>query len=643
MHLSDISHPNQLNDLSVDELKELARQMREKHLQTVAATGGHLGPGLGVVELTLGLYKTLNFDKDKVVWDVGHQAYPHKMLTGRYNDFHTLRQKGGIAGYLKLTENQFDHFGAGHASTSISAALGMAMARDARGDDYNVVAIIGDGALTGGMAYEAINHAGHMPDTNLIVVLNDNGMSISPNVGAMTRYLSQLRISPPLQSITDNLEAQLKSLPLVGSSLSPEIDRMKENMKLMTTVRNNKVGIIFEELGFTYVGPVDGHNLQELVDVFKLVQNVGGPILVHVATTKGKGYALAEKEQVGYHAQSSFNIATGKPKPSTKPKPPSYSKVFANTLTRLAQDDSRIMAITAAMATGTGLVAFQEKLPDQFVDVGIAEQHAVTLAAGMAYNGMRPVATIYSTFLQRAYDQIVHDVCIQKLPVFFCMDRAGVVGADGPTHQGLYDISYLRSIPNIVVMAPKDEAELQRMLVTGINYTDGPIAVRYPRGSGVGVPLADEGWQPLEIGKSELLRSGDDVLIVAYGTMVHTSMQAAEILTEHGIQATVVNARFVKPLDTDTILPLAERIGKVVTVEEGCLMGGFGSAVAEAILDAEVSATVTRIGVPDKLVDHAKAEESLADLGLTGSAIAERIRLKLQPGTQPQQPAEING
>lgn len=642
MHLSDISHPNQLNDLSVDELKELARQMREKHLQTVAATGGHLGPGLGVVELTLGLYKTLNFDRDKVVWDVGHQAYPHKMLTGRFKDFHTLRQKGGIAGYLKLTENQFDHFGAGHASTSISAALGMAMARDAQGDDYNVVAIIGDGALTGGMAYEAINHAGHMPDTNLIVVLNDNGMSISPNVGAMTRYLSQLRISPPLQSITDSLEAQLKNLPLVGSSLSPEIDRMKENMKLMTTVRNNKVGIIFEELGFTYVGPVDGHNLQELVDVFKLVQNVGGPILVHVATTKGKGYALAEKEQVGYHAQSSFNIATGKPKPSTKPKPPSYSKVFANTLTRLAQDDSRIVAITAAMATGTGLVAFQEKLPDQFVDVGIAEQHAVTLAAGMAYNGMRPVATIYSTFLQRAYDQIVHDVCIQKLPVFFCMDRAGVVGADGPTHQGLYDIAYLRSIPNMVVMAPKDEAELQRMLVTGINYTDGPIAVRYPRGSGVGVPLADEGWQPLEIGQSELLRHGDDVLIVAYGTMVHTSMQAAEILTEHGIQATVVNARFVKPLDTETILPLAERIGKVVTVEEGCLMGGFGSAVAEAILDAEISASVTRIGVPDKLVDHAKAEESLAELGLTGSAIAERIRIKLH-GAHPPQPAKVNG
>ena len=637
MHLSDIIHPNQLNDLSIDELKELARQMREKHLQTVAATGGHLGPGLGVVELTLGLYKTLDFDRDKVVWDVGHQAYPHKMLTGRYNNFHTLRQKGGLAGYLKLTENRFDHFGAGHASTSISAALGMAMARDAKGDDYNVVAIIGDGALTGGMAYEAINHAGHLPDTNLIVVLNDNGMSISPNVGAMTRYLSQLRISPPLQSITDSLESQLKNLPLVGSTLSPEIDRMKENMKLMTTVRNNKVGIIFEELGFTYVGPVDGHNLQELVDIFKLVQNVGGPILVHVATTKGKGYALAEKEQVGYHAQSSFNIATG------KPKPPTYSKVFANTLTRLAQDDSRIVAITAAMATGTGLVTFQEKLPDQFVDVGIAEQHAVTLAAGMAYNGMRPVATIYSTFLQRAYDQIVHDVCIQKLPVFFCMDRAGVVGADGPTHQGLYDISYLRSIPNIVVMAPKDEAELQRMLVTGIHYTDGPIAVRYPRGSGVGVPLADEGWQPLEIGKSELLRTGDDVVIVAYGTMVNTSMHAAEILTEHGIQATVVNARFVKPLDTDTILPLAERIGKVVTVEEGCLMGGFGSAVAEAILDADISASVTRIGVPDKLVDHAKAEESLADLGLTSSAIAERIRTKLQPGPQPAQPAEIKG
>ncbi|WP_017327940.1 1-deoxy-D-xylulose-5-phosphate synthase [Synechococcus sp. PCC 7336] len=643
MHLSDITHPNQLHDLSIAELRELARQMREKHLQTVAATGGHLGPGLGVVELTLGLYKTLDFDRDKVTWDVGHQAYPHKMLTGRYKDFHTLRQKGGIAGYLKRGESHFDHFGAGHASTSISAALGMALARDARGESFNVVAIIGDGALTGGMAYEAINHAGHLPKTNLTVVLNDNGMSISPNVGAMTRYLNQLRLSPPVQTITDRLEEQLKNLPLVGSSLSPEIDRMKESMKLMTAVRNNKVGIIFEELGFTYVGPVDGHNLQELVHVFTLVQNITGPVLVHVATTKGKGYALAEQEQVGYHAQSSFNLSTGKPKPSTKPKPPSYSKVFSHTLTRLAENDSRIVAITAAMATGTGLVKFQEKLPEQFLDVGIAEQHAVTLAAGLACEGMRPIATIYSTFLQRAFDQIVHDVCIQKLPVFFCMDRAGVVGADGPTHQGLYDIAYLRCIPNMVVMAPKDEAELQRMIATGVNYTDGPIAVRYPRGNGVGVPIVEEGWQELPIGKGEILRSGDDVLIVAYGSMVHPSLHAAEILTEHGIQATVVNARFVKPIDTELILPLASRIGKVVTVEEGCLMGGFGSAVAEALSDADVTVPVLRLGVPDKLVDHAKAEESLAELGLTSASIAERIRQKWQLAeAEVVQPAEVS-
>ncbi|MDZ7953447.1 1-deoxy-D-xylulose-5-phosphate synthase [Nostoc sp. DedQUE09] len=622
MHLSEITHPNQLHGLSVRQLQQIARQIRDKHLQTVAVNGGHLGPGLGVVELTLGLYQTLDLDRDKVIWDVGHQAYPHKLLTGRYDHFHTLRQKDGVAGYLKRGENKFDHFGAGHASTSISAALGMALARDLKGEKFKAVAVIGDGALTGGMALEAINHAGHMPKTNLLVVLNDNDMSISRNVGAIPRYLNKMRLSQPVQFIKDNLEEQFKQIPFVGESLSPELGRIKEGMKRLAVP---KVGAVFEELGFTYIGPVDGHNLEELIATFQQAHQITGPVLVHVATIKGKGYEIAELDQVGYHAQSPFNVATGKAIPSNKPKPPAYAKVFSHTLVKLAEQNPKIVGITAAMATGTGLDKLQAKLPNQYIDVGIAEQHAITLAAGLATEGMRPVAAIYSTFLQRAYDQIIHDVCIQNLPVFFCLDRAGIVGADGPTHQGMYDIAYLRCIPNMVIMAPKDEAELQSMIVTGVEHTSGPIAMRYPRGNGYGVPLMEEGWEPLEIGKGEILRTGDDVLIVAYGTMVYPGMQAAEILSEHGIEATVINARFVKPLDTELILPLAKKIGRVVTLEEGCVMGGFGSAIAEALLDADILVPVKRFGVPDVLVDHAEPNESKTELGLTSHQIAERV------------------
>lgn len=622
MHLSEISHPNQLHGLGLRQLEDIARQIRQKHLETVATSGGHLGPGLGVVELTIALYQTLDLDRDKVTWDVGHQAYPHKMLTGRYNRFHTLRQKGGVAGYLKRCENKFDHFGAGHASTSISSALGMALARDAKGEDFKVVAIIGDGALTGGMALEAINHAGHLPHTNIMVVLNDNEMSISPNVGAISRYLNKVRLSDPVQFLSENLGEQFKNLPFLGEQLSPDMKRVKEGMKRLAVP---KVGAVIEELGFKYFGPVDGHNLAELIDTFQQAHKVTGPVFVHVATVKGKGYDLAEQDQVSYHAQSPFDLTTGKALPSKKPKPPSYSKVFTQTLTKLAENHRKIIAITAAMGTGTGLTKLQAKLPQQYIDVGIAEQHAVTLAAGLACEGMRPVATIYSTFLQRGYDQIIHDVCIQKLPVFFCLDRAGIVGADGPTHQGMYDIAYLRCIPNMVIMAPKDEAELQRMVVTGVNYTEGAIAMRYPRGSGLGVPLAEEGWEPVPIGKGEILRHGDDVLLLGYGTMVNTALQVGEILREHGITATVINARFVKPLDTELILPLAQSIGKVVTLEEGCLMGGFGSAVVEALQDNDILVPVKRFGVPDKLVDHAKPEESKADLGLTSPQIAEEL------------------
>jgi 1-deoxy-D-xylulose-5-phosphate synthase len=623
MHLSELTHPNQLHGLSIKELQAIGRQIREKHLDTVAASGGHLGPGLGVVELTLALYQTLDLDRDKIVWDVGHQAYPHKLLTGRYKDFHTLRQKDGLSGYLNRDESRFDHFGAGHASTSISAALGFALARDAKGETHKCVAVIGDGSLTGGMALEAINHAGHLPNTNLLVVLNDNEMSISPNVGAIPRYLNKIRLSPPMQFISDNIDEQVRNLPF-----SPELSRVKEGMKRLAVP---KVGAVFEELGFTYMGPVDGHNLEDLIATFKEAHKHTGPVIVHVATTKGKGYAIAEKDQVGYHAQNPFDLTTGKSKPASGPKPPGYSKVFGETLSTLAENDRRIIGITAAMATGTGLDIFQKRVPDQYIDVGIAEQHAVTLAAALAADGMRPIATIYSTFLQRAFDQIIHDVCIQNLPVFFCLDRAGIVGSDGPTHQGMYDIAYLRCIPNMTLMAPKDEAELQRMIVTGIEH-NGPIAMRYPRGNGYGVPLMDEGWEPLEIGKAEILRQGDDVLLLAYGSMVYPAMQTAELLREHGIEATVVNARFAKPLDQELILPLAQQIGRVVTFEEGCIDGGFGTAVLEALMDAEIMVPVKRIGVPDLLVEHATPEESKAALGLTPAQMSETIlKLVKQP------------
>ncbi len=625
MRLSEVTHPNQLHGLTIAQLESIAREIRQKHLETIAATGGHLGPGLGVVELTLGLYQTLDLDRDKVVWDVGHQAYPHKLITGRYNRFHTLRQKDGLAGYLNRRESEFDHFGAGHASTSISAALGMAIARDLQGDNYKTVAIIGDGAMTGGMAMEAINHAGHLPKTNLLVVLNDNEMSISANVGAIPRLLNKMRLSPPMKFITNNIEDQIRNIPFVGEQISPEIERIKDNLKIVTMVPN-KAGAVFEELGFTYLGPVDGHNLRELIDTFKMAHTLTGPVMVHVATTKGKGYSYAETDRVGYHAQNSFDLSTGKAKASssTKPKPPSYSKVFSDTLIKLAEHDKRIVAITAAMSTGTGLDKFQAQLPSQFIDVGIAEQHAIVVAAGLACQGMRPVAAIYSTFLQRAFDQIVHDVCIQNLPVFLCLDRAGIVGADGPTHQGMYDIAYLRCIPNIVLMAPKDEAEMQSMIVTGLTH-NGPIAMRYPRGNGYGVTMQDEDWEPLPIGKAEVLREGDDVLLLAYGSMVYPALQVAELLNEHGVSATVINARFAKPLDTELISPLAQKIGKVVTIEEGCLMGGFGSAVLEALNEENILVPVYRVGVPDLLVEHASPEQSFTSLGLSSGQICDRI------------------
>ena len=621
MQLSDLSHPNQLHGLSVTELEDVAAQIRQRHLEVVSNSGGHLGPGLGVVELTLALYQTLDLDRDRVVWDVGHQAYPHKLITGRYSDFDSLRQKGGVAGYLKRCESRFDHFGAGHASTSISAALGMAMARDRLGQDHKCVAVIGDGALTGGMALEAINHAGHMPNTPLLVVLNDNDMSISPPVGALSSHLNRMRLSPPLQFLSGSVEESMRHLPFMGGDLPAELNRLKGSMRRLAVP---KVGAVFEELGFTYMGPVDGHDIAEMTKTFQDAHRVGGPVLVHVLTTKGKGYPYAEADQVGYHAQSAFDLNTGKARPSKTPKPPSYSKVFGQTLVKICEQNPRVVGITAAMATGTGLDLLQKALPDQYIDVGIAEQHAVTLAAGMASDGLRPVVAIYSTFLQRAYDQLIHDVGIQNLPVTFVLDRAGVVGADGPTHQGQYDISYMRSIPNFTVMAPKDEAELQRMLVSSLRH-EGPCAIRIPRGPGEGVPLMEEGWEPLTIGCGELLRSGEDLLIVAYGAMNAKAMATAEILAAQGIQSTVVNARFLRPLDTALLHPLVRTIGRVVTMEEGSLEGGFGSAVIESLQDADLHCPVLRLGIPDVLVDHATPQQSFETLGLLPDQMAARI------------------
>jgi 1-deoxy-D-xylulose-5-phosphate synthase len=497
----------------------------------------------------------------------------------------------------------------------------MALARDARGEDFKCVAVIGDGALTGGMALEAINHAGHLPGTRLLVVLNDNDMSISPPVGALSTHLNRMRHSKPLQFLQDNAEEAIKHLPFMHGELPAELKNLKESMKRLAVP---KLGAVFEELGFTYMGPVDGHDIAEMVKVFQQAHAHEGPVLVHVATTKGKGYAYAEADQVGYHAQNAFDLATGKAYPSTKPKPPSYSKVFGQTLVKLCEQDPTVVGITAAMATGTGLDLLEKAVPHQYFDVGIAEQHAVTMAAGMACEGLKPVVAIYSTFLQRAFDQLIHDVGIQNLPVTFVLDRAGIVGADGPTHQGQYDISYLRAVPNFTVMAPKDEAELQRMLVTSIHHS-GPCALRIPRGEGEGVPLAEEGFEPLEIGCGELLTDGDDVLIVAYGSMVSPALATAGLLQERGVRAAVINARFLRPLDEALIVPMAQRIGRVVTMEEGSLPGGFGAAVVESLSDRDVLVPVLRLGIPDVLVDHASPQQSKQSLGLTPPQMAARI------------------
>ena len=632
--LDTIEEPGDLRKLDAQELATLAREIRAFLVETVSKTGGHLAPSLGTVELTLALYRVFHFPEDKLVWDVGHQAYTHKLLTGRRKAFSTLRQKGGITGFPNRFESPYDAFGVGHASTAISAALGMAVARDLDAGDApenkrHVIAVLGDGALTGGEAFEGLNNAGDL-GRNLIVVLNDNGRSIDKNVGAMSEYLSALRIAPQYNRAKKDVEHLLKSIPRIGGKVYKTASAIKDGVRTALVP-----GAPFEEMGFRYIGPIDGHNLELLTEIFSQVRQMTGPILVHVHTKKGKGYLPAEEAPEKFHGIGKFDAATGEcPK---KEGAPSYTSVFSDALIELAKTDEDIVAITAAMPSGTGLKAFGKAYPERFFDVGIAEEHAVTFAAGLAASGKKPVVALYSTFAQRAYDQILHDVCLQKLHVVFALDRAGLVGQDGPTHHGVFDYSYLRHLPGMTVMAPKDEAELRDMMKTALAL-DGPVAVRYPRGAAVGVPLPVS-MTALPIGKAEVLKDKGTVALLAVGSMVQVAEKVADLLETEGIAVRVVNMRFVKPLDTELLLELSRdpEIRGLVPLEENMLAGGFGSAVLEALSDAGVLLPVRRFGIGDTFVEQGTREELLSLCGLTAPQVAEGVRTFLraiQQGTK---------
>ena len=617
MFLEKINTPADLKKLELDELKELAEEMRAYLLAVLSEHPGHFAPNFGTIELAIALHKVYDTPRDKVVWDIGHQAYPHKLLTGRRESFPTLRQSGGISGFLSRAESEYDVFGAGHSSTSIAAALGIATARDIINEHYKVVAVIGDGGLTGGMAFEALNAAGDYRN-DMTVILNDNNMSISATVGAFSKHFHKLTSSPQYNLLRSGAKGLMNLISEDAKQIARKIEA------------SLKPGTLFEEFGFRYFGPLDGNDLEALIPVLTGIRSLTGPILLHVVTEKGRGYTPAEEDPVGFYSVSGpFNLKTGK---TTKPKPetPAYTDVFSRTLIELAKRDARIVGVTAAMPGGTGLDKFASAFPSRCFDLGLAEQCAVTFAGGLATQGMRPVAAIYSTFLQRSYDQVLHDVCIQNLPVIFALDRAGLVGADGPTHHGVFDLAFLRSMPNMVVMAPKDENELQSMVKTAVAYQDGPIAFRYPRGTGIGVKIAAEP-QVLPIGKSEVVREGEDVLVIAVGNRVYPALEAAQMLADSGISAAVINARFVKPLDTATILPLAERIGKVITIEDGVIMGGFGSAVLEAIAAAGIKdVQIRNLGIPDEFVEHGDVQHLYALCQCDADAVVRTAQAMLQ-------------
>lgn len=613
--LHGIESPADLRRLPPEQLEQVAEEIRQEILECVSQTGGHLASSLGAVELITAIHYVFDTPTDRLVFDVGHQAYAHKMLTGRRQRFESIGQAGGISKFLRRSESEYDHFGAGHAGTSISAALGMARGKLHRGEDGFVIALIGDGGLTAGMAFEALNHAGHLKEKNLLVVLNDNEMSISPNVGALSSYLSRKLSAPMVRTMKGWAKEFLESLP--GDMLH-WARKAEESLKVFFSP-----GLLFEALNFRYVGPIQGHRMDVVLETFEnakeMLANGSGPVLVHALTEKGHGYEPAERDPLKYHGVSRFDVESGEFAAKAAGHP-TYTRIFSDTLIRLAEADDRIVGITAAMAPGTGLDRFERKFPERFYDVGIAEQHAVTFAAGLATEGMKPVTAIYSTFLQRAYDQVVHDVCLQNLDVTFALDRAGLVGADGATHQGIYDYAYLRTLPNMLVLAPKDENELQHMLATAIEYP-GPAAVRFPRGSGFGVPMDPE-IKALPVGEAELLRGGDDVVIVAVGELVHPSLEAAEELAAEGVSAAVLNARFVKPLDTQRLLPLVERCGALVTVEVHTGPAGFGGAILEAVAEAGLTPAARSLSVPDRLNEHGS---SLEGLGLDAKGIARAV------------------
>ena len=611
--LDRVNSPADLRALSRDQLPGLAEEIRARLIGTVSHTGGHLAASLGAVEIAIAVHYVFNTPRDKIIWDVGHQTYAHKLLTGRKDRFDTLRQAGGISGFPRRTESEYDTFDTGHGSTAIAAALGMAKARDLDAADHSVAAVVGDGAMTGGMAFEALNLAGHLK-TPLIVILNDNQMSIGRNVGALAGYLSRVRLDPHYVRAKSDFESIVSRVPL-GESLIHAVERFKDGIKHLLIP-----GMLFEELGFTYLGPIDGHDLPVILDTLEHARGLARPVLIHCITQKGRGYVPAENDAAKWHRTGAFDIETGEPRSSSSGL--SFTRVFGKSLAEAAERDPRIVAITAAMKEGTGLTEFADRFPTRFFDVGMAEQTAVTFAAGLAADGMRPVVAIYSTFLQRGYDQIVHDVALPRLPVTLALDRAGLVGEDGPTHHGAFDLCYLRHVPGLVVMAPKDLRELAAMLRTALEL-GAPAAIRYPRGEGANPPEGEV--EALDVGKAESLRAGEVVAIIAVGTMVEPALAAAGLLSARGIEAAVANARFVKPLDEELISELARRCGRVVTVEENAVAGGFGSAVEEMLQRGGITVPVLSLGLPDRFIEHGRREQLLAEIGLEPSAIADAV------------------
>ncbi len=623
--LSGINSPEDLNSLNEEELEQLAEEIREYLIDSVSESGGHLASNLGVVELTVALHRHLESPRDKIIWDVGHQSYPHKILTGRKDELSTIRQKGGLSGFPKNEESEHDIINTGHSSTSISSALGLARARDHKGSREKIYCVIGDGAITGGVALEGLNHAGD-EGADINVILNDNEMSIASNVGALSDYLSRLRTEPGLRQLSDEVDDIINAIPGIGGEVSRTVDKAKDSLKYFMVP-----GVLFEEMGFTYLGPIAGHDISTLREVFSRADKVDGPVLIHTSTVKGKGYDPAEESPDDYHGVSPFKIENGEQKKNRCN--PTYSQIFGKTLRDIGRHDIRVVGITAAMPSGTGMEIFAEEFPERFYDVGIAEQHALTFSAGLARGGMRPFAAIYSTFLQRGYDQVIHDICLQNLPVTIGIDRAGIVGGDGETHQGLFDISYLRAVPNLVFMAPRNENELVQMMWTA-HELESPAAIRYPRGEGEGVKIAEDPFL-LSPGRGELLKEGEDVFIVAVGSMVNPALKAAEILRNEGIKASVFNARFIKPLD-ERLPDLIEDKGAdmLVTVEENVLAGGFGSLVVEACIEAKVDlpAEVLKMGIPDEFVPHGGQQEMRKSYNLHADGIARRIRQSLEKG-----------